>query len=103
MLPRTGSAHMPQQTIEKVVVHIVDDDEPLCCAVDGPCPCVGLETDTYRSLQEFLDPKPEGTGACLVPDVRRPGVSGLDFQSQLVVLEIDGRSHVLEIGHGARE
>jgi FixJ family two-component response regulator len=37
---------MPQQTIDKAVVHIVDDDEGLRRAVDSLCRSVGLKTRT---------------------------------------------------------
>ena len=68
---------MPQQTIEKSVVHIVDDDESLRRAVDSLCRSVGLQTRTYGSAQEFLDAKREDIAGCLVLDVRLPGISGL--------------------------
>jgi FixJ family two-component response regulator len=90
---------MPQQTGENAVVHIVDDDESLRRAVDSLCRSVGLETRTYGSAQEFLDAKPAGIPGCLVLDVRLPGISGLDFQSQLAALGIH-LPVILVTGHG---
>jgi FixJ family two-component response regulator len=91
---------MPQQTVEKkAIVHIVDDDESLRRAVDSLCRSVGLETRTYGSAQEFLDAKREDIAGCLVLDVRLPGVSGLDFQSQLAALGIH-LPVILITGHG---
>src|ERR1700704_5385560 len=95
----TGSAHMPQQTVEKTVVHIVDDDESLRRAVDSLCRSVGFKTRTYGSAQEFLDAKREDIAGCLVLDVRLPGMSGLDFQSQLAALGIH-LPVILVTGHG---
>jgi FixJ family two-component response regulator len=90
---------MPQQVIEKSVVHIVDDDESLRRAVDSLCRSVGLQTRTYGSAQEFLDAKRDDIAGCLVLDVRLPGISGLDFQSQLAALGIH-LPVILVSGHG---
>ena len=90
---------MLQQTGDKVVVHIVDDDESLRRAVDSLCRSVGFQTRTYGSAQEFLDAKPDDLPGCLVLDVRLPGISGLDFQSQLTALGIH-LPVILVTGHG---
>ena len=99
MLPGTGSGRMPEQTVEKAIVHIVDDDDSLRRAVDSLCRSVGLQTRTYGSAREFLDAKREDIAGCLVLDVRLPGVSGLDFQSQLSALGIH-LPVILVTGHG---
>ena len=90
---------MLQQTGDKVVVHIVDDDNSLRRAVDSLCRSVGFQTRTYGSAQEFLDAKPDDLPGCLVLDVRLPGISGLDFQSQLTALGIH-LPVILVTGHG---
>ena len=90
---------MPEQTVEKTIVHIVDDDDSLRRAVDSLCRSVGLQTRTYGSAREFLDAKREDIAGCLVLDVRLPGVSGLDFQSQLSALGIH-LPVILVTGHG---
>ena len=90
---------MPEQTVEKAIVHIVDDDDSLRRAVDSLCRSVGLQTRTYGSAREFLDAKREDIAGCLVLDVRLPGVSGLDFQSQLSALGIH-LPVILVTGHG---
>jgi FixJ family two-component response regulator len=90
---------MPQQMTEKPIVHIVDDDESLCRAVDSLCRSIGFPTRTYASAQEFLDAKREDLPGCLVLDVRLPGISGLNFQSQLVELGIH-LPVILVTGHG---
>lgn len=97
--PSRGSAQMLEQTGENGVVHIVDDDDSLRRAVDSLCRSVGLQTRTYGSAQEFLDAKREDTPGCLVLDVRLPGISGLDFQSQLAPLGIR-LPVILVTGHG---
>ena len=90
---------MSRQTVETAVVHIVDDDESLRRALDSLCRSVGLQTRTYGSAMEFLDAKREDVAGCLVLDVRLPGISGLDFQSQLAALGIH-LPVILVTGHG---
>ena len=90
---------MRQQTVEKAVVHIVDDDDGLCRAVASLCRSVGFETRTYGSAQELLDAKREAAAGCLVLDVRLPGISGLALQSQLAELDIH-LPVILITGHG---
>ena len=90
---------MAQETIETSIVHIVDDDESLRRAVDSLCRSVGLLTRSYASAREFLDAKQGELAGCLVLDVRLPGISGLDFQSQLAELGIH-LPVILVTGHG---
>src|SRR5262245_50415644 len=99
MLPPRAAGPMPQQTIAKAVVHIVDDDESLRRAVDSLCRSVGFETRTYGSAQAFLDAKRKDMPGCLVLDVRLPGMSGLDFHAQLATLGIH-LPVILITGHG---
>jgi FixJ family two-component response regulator len=44
---------------------------------------VGLRVQTFGSAQEFLDRQLPDAPACLVLDVRLPGLSGLDLQREL--------------------
>jgi FixJ family two-component response regulator len=90
---------MAQATIEKSIVYIVDDDESLRGAIDSLCCSVGLQTRTYASAREFLDANKGELTGCLVLDVRLPGISGLDFQSQLAQLGIH-LPVILVTGHG---
>jgi len=90
---------MAQETIEKSIVHIVDDDESLRHAVDRLCRSIGLKTLTYASALEFLEAGRGDLAGCLVLDVRLPGISGLDFQSQLAQLGIH-LPVILVTGHG---
>lgn len=65
------------------VVYIVDDDAAMGRALCRLLGTVGLEAVAFSSAQAFLEhPRREGA-ACLVLDVRMPGVGGLDLQTQL--------------------
>jgi FixJ family two-component response regulator len=68
---------------DKAAVFVIDDDESIREALRSLLATVGLEVHTFQSTREFLDAKRPDLPACLVLDVRLPGVSGLDFQSEL--------------------
>jgi FixJ family two-component response regulator len=58
------------------IVFVVDDDSSMCEALGGLFRSVGLHCELFNSAQEFLNrERPEGP-ACLVLDVRLPGLSG---------------------------
>jgi len=84
---------------EAAIVHIVDDDAPLADALESLLRSVGLQARSYGSARDFLDAKHPDAPGCLVLDIRLPGLSGLDFQSQLAELGI-GLPVVLMSGHG---
>ena len=86
-------------TNEMAVVRIIDDDESVREALDELLKSVGLETRTYQSACQFLDARAQDGPGCIVLDVRLPGISGLDFQSQLAELGIH-LPVVLMTGHG---
>ena len=65
------------------VVHIVDDDDRLLGTLKRLVESVGLAAQTFASAKEFLACGPPDGPACLVLDVRLPGLSGLDLQREL--------------------
>jgi FixJ family two-component response regulator len=65
-------------------VFVVDDDDLVRAAIQGMLKSVGLRSETFGTTEDFLRcQRPDGP-SCLVLDVRLPGVSGLDFQRELV-------------------
>jgi len=65
------------------IVIIIDDDELVRDALDDLFRSIGLQTKQFASVPEFLKWKLPDGPSCLVLDVRLPGLSGLDFQSEL--------------------
>jgi FixJ family two-component response regulator len=65
------------------VVFIVDDDANVRRSIQDLLSSVALRSEAFGTPQQFLDTKPAGCPACLVLDVRLPGMSGLDFQRGL--------------------
>jgi FixJ family two-component response regulator len=65
------------------VVFVIDDDASVRSALKSLIRSVGLEVEAYSSGLEFLQSTRPDVPACLVLDVRLPGMSGLDFQKEL--------------------
>jgi FixJ family two-component response regulator len=73
---------------EKPIVYIVDDDASLRDALGRLFLSVGLQVQLFGSGPELLRNKLAEAASCLVLDIRLPGVSGLDFQSELAKANI---------------
>jgi FixJ family two-component response regulator len=69
---------------EQAFVFVVDDDDSLRESLGSLFRSVGLEVRTFASPQAFLLTQLPDAPGCLVLDVRLPGMSGLDFQGELV-------------------
>jgi FixJ family two-component response regulator len=81
------------------IVFVVDDDPSVREALEGLFRSVGLRCELFGSAQEFLNRnRPEGP-ACLVLDVRLPGLSGPALQRELAAAEFE-LPIVFITGHG---
>jgi len=69
---------------EEPVVFVVDDDEEIRAAMRSLLASVGLRVETFATAQDFLGSRRPDAPACLVLDVRLPGLSGLDLQHELI-------------------
>lgn len=65
------------------VVFVIDDDASMRAAISSLIRSVGLRAEVFASVSEFLAHKRSSATSCLILDVRLPGVSGLEFQSEL--------------------
>jgi FixJ family two-component response regulator len=73
---------MADQAKAKVIA-IVDDDELMRGALQGLLKAVGLPARAFASAEEFLKSGPQQETACLIADIRMPGMSGLELQAKL--------------------
>lgn len=64
-------------------IAIVDDDAPLREALGSVMQAAGFLTNTFGSAEEFLDSAERRHAACLILDVRLPGMSGIELQRKL--------------------
>ncbi|HEX8139567.1 MAG TPA: response regulator transcription factor [Pyrinomonadaceae bacterium] len=65
------------------IVFVIDDDPSIREAIRSLIRSVGMRVETFASAQEFMQSKRPDAPACLVLDVRMPGLSGLDLQREL--------------------
>ncbi|HXM69413.1 MAG TPA: response regulator [Candidatus Acidoferrum sp.] len=65
------------------MVAIVDDDELMRGALQGMLKSVGLASQVFASAEEFLNSGQQQQTACLITDLRMPGMSGLELQAKL--------------------
>jgi FixJ family two-component response regulator len=65
------------------IVAIVDDDELMRNALEGLLKAAGMPARAFASAEEFLESGQSQQTACLIADIRMPGMSGLELQSKL--------------------
>jgi FixJ family two-component response regulator len=71
---------------ENEVVYIVDDDPSVRDALSSLLRANGKDVRLFTSGAEFLSFKRDDTAACLILDLKMPGMSGLEVQSILSAL-----------------
>ena len=73
---------------DEAMVFVIDDDESIRESLKSLLRSVGLGVETFASAQEFLQSTRPDVPACLILDVRMPGLSGLDLQRELTEANI---------------
>jgi FixJ family two-component response regulator len=68
---------------EELVVSIVDDDVSVRRSTRRLLRSSGLRAEAFSSAEEFLDSEWAGQTACLILDLRMPGMNGLELQRRL--------------------
>ena len=65
------------------LVAIVDDDDLMLSALQGMLKSGGLPSQAFESAEKFLASGQLNHIACLIADIRMPGMSGLELQAKL--------------------
>ncbi len=65
------------------LIYVVDDDEALRDSLRWLLESTGYRVSTYATAARFLSAYKPGIAACLVLDMRMPGLSGLELQQEL--------------------
>ncbi len=65
------------------LVAIVDDDDSMRSALQGLLQSAEFPAQSFASAEEFLKSGQRHQIACLIADIRMPGMSGLELQAQL--------------------
>jgi len=69
--------------VPAVTVYVVDDDPSVRKSLTRLLRAAGYRVVTFASSNEFLDHPERESPACLVLDVKMPGLTGLDLQDVL--------------------
>jgi FixJ family two-component response regulator len=64
-------------------VFVIDDDPSVRRALERQLRTAGFRVETFESAQAYVARAPQAAIACIVTDVRMPGMSGLDLQDSL--------------------
>ena len=83
-----SSSAKPLASAGQPVVFVVDDDASMRQALARLFQSVQLRVEVFASPQEFLQRGRPDMPSCLVLDVRLPGLSGLDFQAELMKADV---------------
>lgn len=70
-------------TKDPPLVYLVDDDEAVRDSLGMLFQSIGLKHEAYPSALDFLQHYDPTRHACLVADIRMPGLSGLELQQRL--------------------
>ena len=96
------------------LVAIVDDDESVRSGLQDLVESAGLSALSFGSAEQFLDSEARNKAACLITDIRMPGMSGLELQAKLkaercrvpvifITAHGDAEMRTLAMGDGAVE
>jgi FixJ family two-component response regulator len=97
--PQIRYRKMQEVSQPQELVFVIDDDASMRTSLSSLFRSVGLRVEVFDSAADFLKMGRPDAASCLVLDVRLPGVSGLDFQSELAKASI--RIPIVFItGHG---
>ena len=82
-------APSPQAAAKGIVptsstISVVDDDASVREALKGLLKSAGFHAEAFASAEEFLHSGRLANTACLILDVRMPGMGGLELQRRLV-------------------
>jgi FixJ family two-component response regulator len=89
----------PDAKTDHPLVLIVDDDEEVRAALQELMDSIGLDASCFASPRELLESELPDRPGCLVLDVRMPGASGLDLQTQLAA-KGNPKPIIFLTGHG---
>ena len=85
---------------EKPVIFVIDDDPSVCTALTRLLSFEGYIVETYSTAEAFLERQYFDGVACIILDVRMPGLSGMDLQENLIGSDYNNIPIIFLTGHG---
>ena len=66
------------------IVYVIDDDDGARHSLEFLLDCAGVRVRSFPSADAFLEASPPLAGACVVTDVRMPGMSGIELVEEMM-------------------
>ena len=89
---------MAHSDASDAIVYVIDDDESVRHSLEFLLDIAEIRVRSFASADAFLKSSPPLAGACVVTDVRMPGLSGVDLTNQLKQSD-DGVPIIVVTGH----
>lgn len=86
-------------TVPNALVFVIDDDASVRKGVSRLLRSAGYKSEAFESASDFLARKQHSGPACLIVDVRMPGLDGIDLQETLIQRRREEQL-VFVTGHG---
>jgi FixJ family two-component response regulator len=96
---------------KRSLIYVIDDDASVRKAFGRLLRSANLDAETFSSAEEFLSSPKQKENACIIIDIRMPGLSGFDLQQRLssegtkipvIVIsasdDLETREHAKELG-----
>ena len=90
---------MKERPTPEPVVFVIDDDASVRDSLKNLLESVGLHAELFDSAHAFMKFHRPDVPNCLILDVRLPGLTGLEFQNELVKLGVS-LPIIFITGHG---
>ncbi len=81
--PKRQRRRVSEMTRE-AMVYVIDDDESVRKALKRLFRSVDLDVETFSCAEEFLGSPRQDQNACILMDIRMPGLTGFDLQKRLL-------------------
>jgi FixJ family two-component response regulator len=100
MMRTAINSSLGKAIVSKEVVYIVDDDARVVDALSSLLRANGKQVEIFTSGQDFLDFERQDSCACLILDLRMPGMNGLQVQELIAaqttipIIFITGRGDI---------
>jgi len=65
------------------MIYVIDDDDSVRKAFQRLLRSANLDVKAFSSAQEFLQGPMESENACIIVDIRMPGLTGFDLEERL--------------------
>ncbi len=73
---------------KQITVYVIDDDESVRTSLARLLQSGGFKPETFSSVDDFLSEPKRKEDACILVDIRMPGLTGFDLQQKLASNEL---------------